>query len=115
MPRRWPPRPPVGRIAARNASHPGRQPKPPPPNYCHCVTPTPPHLSKPPLRQMIPLSSTCPPTSGPPRKGPCNDPDPTHHENHHRCGVAVGGGQPLSATALTSGRTQTARRRRSLA
>ncbi|GAA2786906.1 hypothetical protein GCM10010533_26820 [Mycolicibacterium pallens] len=30
--------------------------------------------------------------SGPPRKGPFNDPDPTHPENHRRHrGVAVGG------------------------
>ena len=32
--------------------------------------------------QPIPLSSTCPLMSGPPRKGPCNDPHRTHPENH---------------------------------
>ena len=40
--------------------------------------------TNPALHQPIPLSSTSPPTSGPPRTGPCNDPHHTHPEDHHR-------------------------------
>ncbi len=73
---RWRPRPPGAHTAAWNESHPEQPPKPLPHNYSTCTASTL-HAPQHQLHQPIPLSSTCPPTSGPPRQGPCNDSHPT--------------------------------------
>ena len=98
-PPRWQP-PTAGALtAARSASHPGRRPKLLPPN-CFRFPSTALQLPNPQLIQPIPLSSICPPTSGPPSKGPSHDPHHPHPEDHPiRRAEPTSRRQPVSACA----------------